>query len=143
MTTSQKNSSEQPAPTPAWVNKMMMWLLRSPLHGTVSKKMMLMTVTGRKSGKKYTFPVSYIREGGGMICMSNRVGRTWWKNLRGGADVTLRLRGKAVAGYATVVEDDLEAITKGIETMYRHVKRPLPENITQFAQQHVIINIKI
>ena len=33
-------------------------LLRSPLHGFMSNSTMLLTYTGRKSGKTYTTPVS-------------------------------------------------------------------------------------
>ncbi len=157
MTTLQENNPDLPAPPPAWLNKTMMWMLRSPFHGIVSKNIMLITVTGRKSGKTYTLPVSYAREGGEVICSTDRVARSWWKNLRGGADVVLRLRGKDVTGRATVIEDDLEAIAKGIETMLKHVprdakyynvrldgeKRPLAEDIARSAQHRVIIKVKI
>jgi len=156
MTTSQGNNPDLPSPPPAWLNKMMMWILRSPLHGIVSKNIMLITVTGRKSGKKYTLPVSYAREGDGAICSTDRA-RSWWKNLRGGADVVLRLRGKDVTGRATVIDDDLEAIAKGIGTMLKYVprdaqyynvrlddqKRPFPKDIARSAQHRVIIKIKI
>ncbi len=156
MTTLQETNPDLPAPPPAWLNKVMIWLLRSPLHGLVSKDIMLITVTGRKSGKAYRLPVSYVREDNLVLCSTEHV-RSWWKNLRGGADVTLRLRGSQVAGRATVIDDDLDAIAKGIETMLKHVprdakyynvrldgqKRPLAEDITQSAQHRVIIEIKI
>jgi len=35
----------------------------------------------------------------------------WWKNLRGDAPVTVRLRGRDVAGIATPVTNDPEAMT--------------------------------
>jgi len=157
MTTLRENSPDLPAPPPAWVNKMIMRMLRSPLHGIVSKDMMVIAVTGRKSGKKYTLPVSYVREGNKVICSTDRAVRLWWRNLRGGANVTLWLRGKEMTGQATVIYDDPEAIAKGIETMLKQVprdakyynvrlddqKRPFPEDITRSAQHRVIIEIKI
>ena len=45
------------------MNKLPLFLLRSPLHGVMSKRVLLVTFTGRKSGKAYTTPVSYMREG--------------------------------------------------------------------------------
>jgi hypothetical protein len=39
-------------------------LLRSPLHGLVSGRIMLLTVTGRRSGRLFTVPVSYLCHGG-------------------------------------------------------------------------------
>ena len=38
-------------------NDFMAWVLRSPFHGMLSKGMMLITITGRKTGKTYTTPV--------------------------------------------------------------------------------------
>ena len=35
-------------------NDFITWVLRSPFHGMLSNGMMLITVTGRKTGKKYT-----------------------------------------------------------------------------------------
>jgi hypothetical protein len=73
-----------------WFNPIMSWMLRSPLHSIVSKNMMLMTYTGRKSGKSYTTPMNYLEMNGGLYTNSYR-DRAWWRNLRGGAEVTLRL----------------------------------------------------
>lgn len=57
-------------------------ILRSPLHGLVSNNLMLITFTGRTSGKTYTTPVNYVRDGETLIVLSH-TDRTWWKNLRG------------------------------------------------------------
>jgi F420H(2)-dependent quinone reductase len=46
-------------------------LLRSPLHGLVSGRIMLLTVTGRRSGRLFTVPVSYLRHGGGFFCFTS------------------------------------------------------------------------
>jgi hypothetical protein len=37
-------------------------LLRSPLHGIVGRSFMLITFTGRKSGRAYTTPVQYVQD---------------------------------------------------------------------------------
>jgi hypothetical protein len=34
-------------------------LLRSRLHGVLSSRLMLLDYTGRKTGRRYTFPVGY------------------------------------------------------------------------------------
>lgn len=87
-----------------WFNPIMSWMMRSPLHFIVSKNMMLMTYTGRKSGKDFTTPMNYLAMNGGIYTTSYR-DRVWWRNLRGGAEVTLHLRGEAVPAYAETVED--------------------------------------
>ncbi|MGE5642713.1 MAG: nitroreductase/quinone reductase family protein, partial [Byssovorax cruenta] len=62
-------------------NDFISWVLRSPFHGMLSNSMMLITVTGRKTGKKYTTPVGYFRENGDLLVLTSR-DRTWWRNLQ-------------------------------------------------------------
>lgn len=75
-----------------WYNSIMAAVLRSPLHGMLSKNMMLITVTGKKTGRQYTTPVSYSQQGEVLWVISNRE-RTWWRNLSGGAPVRLVFKG--------------------------------------------------
>ena len=98
-------------------NDFMSWVLRSPFHGILSGGMMLITITGRKTGKKYTTPVGYYREDDCLWVITSR-DRTWWKNLRGGAEVSLLLKRKPVTAIA---EPDLDE--KAVEArMYDYVK---------------------
>ena len=85
-------------------NPILTTLLRSPLHAIVDGSMLLISVTGRNSGRVYTTPVSYFRDGETLTVISLRQ-RTWWRNLRGGAEVSLHLQGKPRCGRATVAED--------------------------------------
>ncbi|WP_246045736.1 nitroreductase/quinone reductase family protein [Halorussus ruber] len=72
-------------------------LLRSPLHGLVSDSLMLITFTGRKSGREYTTPVGYRREEDTLVVFTHS---DWWKNLRGGHPVRVLLRGEERSGVA-------------------------------------------
>ena len=90
-----------------WFNPIMSWMIRSPLHFMVSKNMMLMTYTGRKSGKAYTTPLNYLAMDDAFYTTSYR-DRVWWPNLRGGADVTLHLRGEEVPAKAETIEDQTD-----------------------------------
>lgn len=98
-------------------NPLMLWLLRSPLHPLVSGSIMAITYTGRMSGKTYIVPVNYQRVGEQLITVSDTK-RTWWRNMRGGAQVTLRLRGKDVAAYAQVFED-FAYVAQGLKEIVR------------------------
>lgn len=89
-----------------WYNPIMRGLLKSPLHFILSKNMMLMTYTGRVSGKPYTIPMSYLENGENLYTISSR-DRVWWRNLRGGSDVTLILKGKEVPARAEAIEGHL------------------------------------
>jgi hypothetical protein len=90
----------------------MVWLLHSPLHGMLSGNMMVVTYTGRRSGKTYHLPVSYLRVRETLLTISYKR-RTWWRNLRSGAPVTIRLQGKDINGRAEVIDDE-EGVMEGL-----------------------------
>ena len=87
-----------------WYDPIISAVLRTPLHRMLGDTM-LITVTGLKSGKKYTTPVNYFREGDLLWIISKRE-RTWWRNLCGGACVTMLLDGRVAEGFAEAVLDE-------------------------------------
>lgn len=96
-------------------NPMMIWLLNSPLHGVVSKMYMVVTFTGRKSGKTYQTPVEYFPVGDdGTIGFLTQGSRIWWRNLQDGAAVTLRVRGQDVRGTSQTTLGDPDAYTAAL-----------------------------
>lgn len=111
-------AEQQSTGVPKWVNTMMSYLLRSPLHGMVSDKILLITFTGRKSGKSYSTPVSYTRRNGEVLIFTHG---QWWKNLRGGATVNVRVQGKELQCYAEPVASDPITIEEGLTDHLRHV----------------------
>jgi len=98
------------------LNKTMKLLLRSPLHGVISKYLLLITFTGRKSGKTYTTPVSYAQEDGQVTIFTHA---NWWKNQRGGAPVSLRLQGRDVQGLAEPFAEDKQEIAEALASHLR------------------------
>ncbi len=94
-------------------------ILRSPLHRLFSENYMLITVTGRKSGRLITLPVNYYQEGNTLWILSSRE-RSWPRNLFGGAEVTLSLRGHEVKARAEAVLDEA-AVASEIEEYVRHL----------------------
>ena len=131
-------------------------ILRSPLHGLASKSFMLVSVTGRKSGKVYTTPVNYHQFGDALRVVSERK-RTWWRNLRGeSAKATLRLQGKDMRATARVIEEEQEVAQALVDylsrspqnTRYFGVKtgpdgRPGEEDIRLAAKDKVIIEFHL
>src|SRR5579872_6536734 len=81
-----------PEPLFAIVNPIVRGLLRSPIHGFWSRSLMLITFSGRKSGRRFTTPVRYVRVGDAVRCFTSAK-NLWWRNLQGGADVSLRIEG--------------------------------------------------
>src|ERR1700735_3627775 len=73
----------------------------SPLSGTL----MLISYTGRKSGKAYRQPVSYVRDGGVLLTPG---GGRWTLNLADGRPVRIRLRGRDASARPELVTDPAE-----------------------------------
>jgi hypothetical protein len=100
-----------------WFNPIVIWLLKSPLHGMVSKNLMLVTVTGRKSGKTFSTPTNYLRDGNLLWVVSWRE-RSWWRNLRGGASVKVLLAGRSLDGRGLLIEEE-KAVAKSLFEYYQ------------------------
>ena len=101
----------QDAPPPKlvlrFVSPLIKAVLRSPMHRLLSKKLMLLTVTGRRTGRTYTVPVGRHPSPDGGLVLS--AGGAWRHNLRGGADVRLTVDGRERAAHAVLEEDPARA----------------------------------
>ena len=93
-------------------NPVIKGLLQSPLHPlAVSRRLALITVTGRRSGREYTFPVGYRQDGDRVtIGIDWPERKVWWRNLRDGGSVRLRLRGEERTGHAVVEGDEQSGV---------------------------------
>ena len=92
-----------------WYNPIMIWILRSPFHKMLSGSIVLLTLTGRKSGRAIEVPVNYIRDGKTLWAVSDRQ-RVWWRNLTGGAALTVLLARKTKKARGEVILHDKEVV---------------------------------
>jgi F420H(2)-dependent quinone reductase len=114
-----------PEPLFLLINPMMRMLLRSPLHGLMSKSLMLISFKGRNSGKIYTTPVRYIQVENKIQCftaMSNQ----WWRNIDPHADVVLRIAGRDYACKAEAIKDDPERVRSAVLYLLQHFPADAP-----------------
>jgi hypothetical protein len=82
-------------------------MLRSPLHFLLSGGLLLLTYAGRKSGKQYTIPVAYTRDGDVVTVFTYHA---WWKSLLVGAPVVAEIKRHRFHGRTEVIRDDEKAI---------------------------------
>jgi len=87
------------------VNVPMRAVLSLPVATPLSANLMLISYTGRKTGKAYRQPVSYARDGEVLLTPG---GGRWTLNLAGGRPVRIRLRGRDVAARPELVTDAAE-----------------------------------
>ncbi len=101
MTSAVRRSVPPPGLT-KMANPVVSLLLRSPLHGLLDSSVLLLHVTGRKTGRRYDIPVGYAEAGGRLTVVTIA---PWRVNLRGGADVEVTLRGCRRPMHALLTED--------------------------------------
>jgi hypothetical protein len=141
-----------PEPLFVVINPVMRALLRSPLHFVCSKSLMLITFTGRKSGRRFTTPVRYLRLNGLVRCFTSAENQ-WWRNLRGGAPVSLRIEGKEAPYQALAIHDDPARIREALshylalfpgDAAYHDIrlnrdKTPVAEDLDRASHDAVVV----
>ena len=111
-----------PEPFFVVINPAVRFLLRSPIHWLWSGSLMLITFTGRRTHRVYTTPVRYLKSGDAIWAFTGSETK-WWKNLKGGATVSLRIRGEERSYRA-------EAVTEAPDK----IRPALGEFLAQFPQ---------
>lgn len=138
-----------------WYNPMMIWLLRSPFHRVISKGIMLVSVTGQKSGRTISTPTNYLRDGNTLWVISWRE-RKWWRNLRGGANVRVLLAGQSREGRGQVIQEE-KAVAKSLFGYYQKIPKyakyvgigldeaglPISADCERAAQRLVMVRIDL
>jgi deazaflavin-dependent oxidoreductase (nitroreductase family) len=139
-------------------NPFVRFILRSPLHGLFSAALLLISYRGRKSGRAYTLPVNYVRDGNMLYIVPGMPEqKTWWRNLRGGAPVELILEGKSVNGTALLLEGQPEvaahALTQYLKRFPPSAKLHgvhfqadgscVPEDVWKAAQSLILVRVMV
>jgi deazaflavin-dependent oxidoreductase (nitroreductase family) len=85
-------------------------MLCSPLHRLAGRGLLVLGVPGRRTGGLVRLPVQYADDGDRLVVVAAEASRKrWWRNLIGGAPVTVRLRGQLLDGYGRVADGDAAA----------------------------------
>ena len=109
------------------------WVLRSPLHSLLDPGLMLVTVTGRKTGKRYTIPVGYQRDGDRFVVLVSRARtKTWWRNYRDPGPIEVYTRGAEHAGTARLVAPESQDFLRAFEVTFDQ----MPWLSPQFGVRH-------
>ncbi len=104
------------------LNPLIAALLRSPLHPLLSPGLVLLTVTGRNSGRRYSIPVGYQRHGDDLVVMVSEARRKqWWRNYYEPGPVAVRLRGRDCDGRAELVAPGSDEFRELAEQTLRRV----------------------
>ena len=141
-----------PEPLFVIINRAMRLLLRSPLHPLMSRSLMLISFKGRVTGRTYTTPVRYVRDGEKIRCHTSR-DAGWWPNLKHDPTVVLRIRGRDVPCTTRVIDDDPSTVRELLasylakfpgDAVYHDVRldrnrTPMPEDLDRAASHSIIV----
>jgi deazaflavin-dependent oxidoreductase (nitroreductase family) len=106
------------------INVPMRLLLRLPFATPLSHQLMLLSFTGRKTGKRYRQPVSYVADGDTLLTPG---GGNWKLNLREDQPIRVRLRGRDVLARPEFIADAEE-----VERLLRRMREVNPR-VTSFV----------
>jgi hypothetical protein len=84
------------------VNPMLRSLLRTPLAGSARKQLMVLSFTGRKTGRSYSLPVSAHMIDNNLYALT---GAPWKQNFRGGATAEVVYDGKSTTMRGELLRD--------------------------------------
>jgi deazaflavin-dependent oxidoreductase (nitroreductase family) len=138
---------------PPLLNRAMSRIIRSPVSWLVDRGVMLVTVYGRRSGKPYTLPVQYVKDGDVVwVLVGNSEQKTWWRNLRDEApvEVVLRHRVRHGRGRAHTFDQHPETVEEGLRRYrerFRGMARALgiragdERSFTRVAARVVLVRI--
>ena len=144
-----------PEPFFVILNPAMRGLLRSPIHWLLSGSVMLITFVGRKSGQTFSTPVRYIRHEGAIRCFTASTNK-WWRNIRGGADVTLLVQGKSDRYHAMATESQAGLIRAALVLLFEEFPqdapyyavsigrdgKPTPEDLDSAAENTIMVEAR-
>ncbi|MEC3952639.1 nitroreductase/quinone reductase family protein [Nocardia sp. CDC153] len=93
----------------AQINGAIVALTELPVIGPImGRGFVVITYTGRRSGKTFSTPVNYRRKGDEIligVAMPDK--KSWWRNFQGeGAPISLRLNGVDRTGHAVTDRDN-------------------------------------
>jgi hypothetical protein len=139
------------------LNPVMTALLRSPLHSIASGSIALLHFRGRKSGREFVTPLSYVRENG-TVCFLSAHSTRWWMNLREeGVPVSIEIARETYTGKARLWDGDSEELRKRVRrflcALPRDAKvygikldesrRPVEESLAKAAPELVLVEVEL
>ncbi len=138
------------------VNIVVARLSETPLHRLFSHQVLVLRFVGRRSGKGYAIPVSYLVADDStqtLHCMTDISG-VWWKNLIQAGAIEVSWKGKrwpaaveVVQANPGTVQNALSAFCQAsaVSAFFAGVKMvsgtPDPETLATAAAKHVLIQL--
>lgn len=140
-----------------FVNPLVRALRRSPLHPLLSSSVAVVSYAGRRTGRRRSLPVMYVRDGDSLVVFAGHPERKrWWRNLRSAAPVDVHLRGRDYQGQGCLVTERGEIerglalylgrfprAAKSLDIPFDQNGRPRPSALKRAAAGAVMVVIEL
>jgi len=137
-----------------FINPIMLFFLRSPLHFLASHSVVVLYVIGAKSGKQYFIPVSFFEHDKGLLTCVTDKPNIWWRNLIGTEKIEILFKGKEVQSKINIEADDFDYIFPKLSALFTHSRidgffgkvgykngKPIKEDTEAAAKRMVLIEL--
>ena len=141
----------------AALNPPMRSLLRSPMHAIASDNLGILNYRGRISGRKFSTPLSFVRDGDVVRLLSSH-NTAWWKNFADGpTEVEVEIARKTYGGHAQVWSKDSDYLRSGVRQFLTALPRdakvygirldderkPIESQIAKAADHVVLVEVQL
>ncbi len=114
---------EKPPYQPRWILRLQVWLLRRRLLPAFNRQCLVITTTGRTSGRPHAVPIGFVRDGATYLAMNVGARSNWYRNALANPCVTLEVDGKAFEARAASVPVNKPEQLQQVLDVYRR-ERP-------------------
>jgi hypothetical protein len=139
--------SHPPAALVRVVNPILGLLLRTPVIERAGRQLMVVTVSGRKTGRRYSIPLSAHRIDDNLYALTSA---PWKHNFRDGAAAEVLYHGKTTRMHGELIQDravvadlyrrctesyGVNAAQRSLGLKFRDGRTPTPEEFTEAVER--------
>jgi deazaflavin-dependent oxidoreductase (nitroreductase family) len=104
----------------------MTFLLRRGWMGDLSNIVMVITTTGRKTGKRHSIPIGYLKDGEDIIALTSENASNWFRNVLANGEATLEIKKEKFDVRGELITEETER--QRIFSMYRQNEKYFKSN---------------
>jgi hypothetical protein len=137
-----------------FINPIMLFFLRSPLHFLASHSVVVLYVIGAKSRKQYFIPVSFFEHDKGLLTCVTDKPNIWWRNLIGTEKIKILFKGKEVQSKINIEPENMDYIFPKLNALFTHSRidgffgkvgykngKPIENDVKTAAKRMVLIEL--
>ena len=137
------------------INPILRALLRTPFMGAARQALMVLTFTGRKTGRQYSIPVSAHRIDNDLYTLAHA---PWTRNFRDGATAEVLYNGKSTTMRGELIRDrsvlpdlyrrcaesyGVKRAQRMLGMKFRDARIPTLEEFTEAVEQNGLVAVRL